>query len=207
MLEKFPSKEAEKRRNRKRAFVVLLSLIAIVSLSMMTDPDDPAVALLNNLTSTSATSSLSASSASEVPQHVTGTVPSQSKVNTSVLQQTQNPGVVSATVSEISDNASMYNGDDVRFYAVISELIQDAVGVRVGMDVAGLVHASTLVLVEFPTGVIPSPLQKGDRVEITGSDVTVAEGMNSVGVLAHEVSLKATTILDLTNGRQAMPLT
>ncbi len=123
-----------------------------------------------------------------------------------MLQRTQNHGAVSATVSEISDNLSMYDGDDARFDAMISEFIQDAAGVRVGMDVAGLVHAFTLVLAKFPTGVVPSPLQRGDKVEITGSNVTVAKGTNSVGALVHEVSLKATSILDLASNTQAMQL-
>ena len=60
----------------------------------------------------------------------------------------------------------MYDGDDARFDAMISEFIQDAAGVRVGMDVAGLVHAFTLVLAKFPTGVVPSPLQRVTKLRL-----------------------------------------
>ncbi len=170
----------------------------------MTDPDDFAMSWLSHPTSRLDTISTTSTIVSS-KNRASNTVSTVSSAANIAAPPTSISRIFGVSVSTIAGDPAACKNESVRFLAVVSNLIKNPAGIPVAMDVRGLTHPSSEVIVEVPPDVTSRSLRPGDKVDITGSGVTASKDGSAMGVEGNEASLTAKSIVDLTSGYGAIP--
>ncbi|MGD0880504.1 MAG: hypothetical protein ABSB09_02900 [Acidimicrobiales bacterium] len=144
-------------------------------------------------TTTTTTAAPSSSTAAE-PSTTTTTL-SQAQI----VQQYEN-GATAATISQLSNDPSNYNGETVIFTGTIDKFLQDSSGNTAAMNVADPNNPLAVAYVQLSSTADVTQMNTGDTVEIWGDGQGNVSGKNAFGGTVSQCAVTETYLTDQTTG-------
>ncbi len=198
-----PPPSAPKKRNLFKSKWFWIAIIALVLLSGIS-------AALggggnNSTTSTSntpvATTQPTTAQATQAPKPTAK--PTQAPTRTPAqIEQIYKASAKNTSITALDKNGSSGIGDIIHFTATISGFVKDDSGNTAGANVTDA-NYSSFIQVIFPDGTDVNKLNKGDTLEIWGTDMGTFSGTNAFGATIQEVGVAAQYMTDQTTGYHA----
>ena len=107
-----------------------------------------------------------------------------------------------ATVSQLVNSPSTYNGETVTFSANIVNFLQDDSGNTTAMNVSDPNDPSSLLYVQLSKTADVTQMSKGDTITVWGDGLGDVQGKNSFGGTINESSVSEVYLNDTTNNYQ-----
>jgi hypothetical protein len=130
------------------------------------------------------------------PTQVPTQAPTQTPAQTEKAYKASTIHTTVATLDKYGNNDS---GKEVHFTAIIASFVKDDNGNTAGANVTDPDY-SAFVQVAFPAGTDLSHLNKGDTLEVWGTDEGTFSGTNAFGATITEVGIAAQYMTDHTTG-------
>lgn len=108
---------------------------------------------------------------------------------------------INTTVAKLDKDGTADQGKDVHFTSMILNFVKDSTGTTAGANVSTQDYSS-VIQVAFTAGTDITRLNKGDILEVWGTDQGVFSGTNAFGATIQEVGITANYMYDHTTNYQ-----
>jgi cell division septation protein DedD len=139
------------------------------------------------------------SAPTQVPTQAPTQAPTQTPAQT---EKAYKASTTHTTVATLDKDGNKDSGKEVHFTAIIADFVKDDNGNTAGANVTDPDY-SAFVQVVFPADTDLSHLNKGDTIEIWGTDEGTFSGTNAFGATITEVGIAAQYMTDHTTGYHA----